>query len=548
MAYISLYRKWRSQSFSQLVGQDHITRTLANSILTDTVAHAYLFAGPRGTGKTSTAKILAKAVNCLAGPTPEPCGNCDSCASVGSGSSLDVIEMDAASNRGIDEIRDLRDKVAFGTAGGRRKVYIIDEVHMLTEPAFNALLKTLEEPPSHVIFVLATTDPHKVPATISSRCQRFEFRRIATPALTSHLRKIAEAEKIAVTDEALALVAGQAEGSLRDAISILDQLAGYTEKNIQGESVRAFLGLVDSSLVESAVDLISSDEVDAVFEFVDSLVRNGRDLKQFIAVLLAHLRDLFVLAHVKEVERRRQLVNAADERIERMAAQGEVLGADRIRSVLTEVGRLYDKLRTSTEPRLELELTLIGLMRGRELSAESLAQRIARLEQGVGAQPPSGNRPPAPAARRVPPAPVQTKRVETAAPKKAAVKVDSGSLDIDQVLDRWSDVLSAAKTKKLSLAAFLIEGRPDTLDQRCLRIAFPSQSGFTCRELRKEPNAQPFRQALLEVLGVELTFETILTDEADMIPPQPEQVAVESENNEVLDLIKDSFGAQVVDD
>ncbi|MCA1705867.1 MAG: DNA polymerase III subunit gamma/tau, partial [Actinobacteria bacterium] len=230
MAYISLYRKYRSQTFDELIGQEHVSRTLKNALADDKVAHAYLFTGPRGTGKTSTARILAKALNCVKGPTPEPCGVCESCVAITNGSSLDVFELDAASHSGVDETREILSGVNLATAGGNKKVYVIDEVHMLTTQSFNALLKTLEEPPGHVVFVLATTDPHKVLPTIVSRTQRFDFRRITVDDLTRHLADIAKKEKIGIDPEALSVIAHHAEGSARDALSALDQLSSLADK------------------------------------------------------------------------------------------------------------------------------------------------------------------------------------------------------------------------------------------------------------------------------------------------------------------------------
>ena len=253
MAYVALYRQWRPKSFSDLVGQEHVSQTLAQAIETGRVGHAYLFSGPRGTGKTSTAKILAKALNCEAGPTPEPCGVCESCRRVNEGTSLDVFEIDAASNRGIDEIRELRETIQFAPVNGRYKVYIIDEVHMLTAEAFNALLKTLEEPPAQVVFILATTEIHKVPATIQSRCQRYDFKRIAAEVIAARLRYVADQSDIAAEDAALSLIAQGAAGGLRDALSTLDQCATLAESVVTEQLVRDILGLVGREHIEKSL-------------------------------------------------------------------------------------------------------------------------------------------------------------------------------------------------------------------------------------------------------------------------------------------------------
>lgn len=281
MAYIALYRKWRPQTFKDLVGQEHISRTLANAITSGHIGHAYLFAGPRGTGKTSTAKILAKALNCEHGPTPEPCGQCEQCRKIADGSSMDVFEIDAASNRGIDEIRDLRETVKFAPVDGRYKVYIIDEVHMLTTEAFNALLKTLEEPPAHVVFILATTEAHKVPPTIQSRCQRYDFKRITVEEIESRLRYITAEMKMEAEDEALAMIAIQADGGMRDALSILDQCAALAEGTITAERVRQILGLVGHDWIYKMTKALAARNVQEALQILAELLRDGRTSSRF---------------------------------------------------------------------------------------------------------------------------------------------------------------------------------------------------------------------------------------------------------------------------
>ncbi len=580
MTYVSLYRKWRPQSFSQLVGQEHITRTLANSIKADRVGHAYLFAGPRGTGKTSTAKILAKSVNCLKGPTLEPCDKCESCVTIAGGTSLDVIEMDAASNRGIDEIRDLRDKVAFAATVGRSKVYIVDEVHMLTEHAFNALLKTLEEPPAHVIFILATTDPHKVPVTISSRCQHFEFRPISLPELIEHLLKIAKAEKISISKDAAATIARQAEGSLRDAIGILDQISTYTSKAITNDDVTNFLGLVDAGVIEAGVDLLISGQTDSVFEYIESLIKRGYDLRQFVGAFLVHLRDLFIVSQVKGEERLRLLVGPDDEALKRLQKQASSLGVARIRSITSEIGALYEKLRSTGEPRLAVELALIGIMTGEELTIEAMARRIEQLEKeslSIVSSSTTGSRAPVKAVKSArsadsdqePKRPVKNQQKVAVPTKKDAessgpIKKDaesSGSINLEVVKGAWANILSVAKKRKLSLYAFLIEGTPIGVANGSLSIGFKPKTAFASNELTKAPNVKIFKEILLEVLGCDLELAvTITSDTVDensidesVSTPAPEKkqdkiAEKELGKNDALDLIKESFGAEVVDE
>ncbi|HEX9116477.1 MAG TPA: DNA polymerase III subunit gamma/tau, partial [Anaerolineae bacterium] len=289
----ALYRRWRSQTFEDVVGQEHIALTLRNALRDGRLSHAYLFTGPRGTGKTSTARILAKAINCLdEDPAARPCNHCRVCAAITEGSFLDLIEIDAASNRGIDEIRDLREKIGFRPSDGRYKVYIIDEVHMLTKEAFNALLKTLEEPPAHAVFVLATTEPDRVPETVRSRCQRFDFRRIPTAAIVQHLQVILAQESGQAAPEALAAIARRATGSMRDAISLLDQLLSYGDEIISLERVTGVLGLVDAQMIGRLVGAMAAADTAEGLTLINQMVAQGVDLGQLVDQILSYLRSL----------------------------------------------------------------------------------------------------------------------------------------------------------------------------------------------------------------------------------------------------------------
>ncbi len=379
MAHRSLYRKYRPQSFEDVVGQSHVTRTLRNAVRDGAVAHAYLFAGPRGTGKTTTARILAKALLCESGPTPDPDNTCDQCVEVAEGRHPDVYELDAASRTGVENVREeIIGRVAFAPSRGRGKVYIIDEVHMLSVSAFNALLKTLEEPPSHVYFILCTTNPGKVLETIQSRCQRFDFHRIGIEDIVSRLEWIAEAEGISVAEGALTLVAKHASGGMRDAIGALEQLASFTGNAIAMADVEGLLGEVDSALLFEVVDLVAARDVGGAFRFSAALATTGVDIPEFARSLAGHFRDLFIMVSVGDAH---GIVDRPEDDVARLSGQARDLGHDRLTRCLDILGELSAEMRWTSDPRLGLEVALARMCRpSGDLTLESLAERVAALE------------------------------------------------------------------------------------------------------------------------------------------------------------------------
>jgi DNA polymerase III subunit gamma/tau len=398
----SLYRRHRPGSFGEVVGQQHVVRTLRNAVEQGKVHHAYLFVGSRGTGKTSMAKILARSLNCeRGGPTITPCGECESCLTIASGTSVDVIEMDAASNRSVDDVRDLRERVAYAPAGGRWKVYILDEAHMLTKEAWNAFLKTLEEPPPHTVFVLATTESHKVMATIADRCQRFDFQRPSLEQISEVLNRVAAAEEIQVDEGAVATIARSASGSFRDALGTLDQLVAYGAGGTFGgeggsggnrgaeirlEDVLQLLGAADAELLFGAVDAVIAEDPKAVLLGVEEMARSGRDPSQFARDLLAHLRHLLVTQTVGEVPST-FVVTATDEG--RMLAQAQAIGAATLVRTIDELSAALTAVREGDDARMAVEIALLKAARpDLDPSTEGLLRRIERLEQGTEARQP----------------------------------------------------------------------------------------------------------------------------------------------------------------
>ncbi|MBQ9377585.1 MAG: DNA polymerase III subunit gamma/tau [Schwartzia sp.] len=369
MAYVALYRKWRPKAFSDLVGQEHVSRTLAQAIESGRVGHAYLFSGPRGTGKTSTAKILAKALNCEKGPTTEPCNECESCRRVNDGTSMDVFEIDAASNRGIDEIRELRETVRFAPSAGRYKVYIIDEVHMLTSEAFNALLKTLEEPPAQVVFILATTEIHKVPATIQSRCQRYDFKRIAPEAIEARLRTVVAASGLEADDDALALIAREADGGMRDALSTLDQCASLSGERVTEKLVRDILGLVGRESVLRVLRAIIARDAREALSVVAEVLAEGKDLKVLVTELVAELRAVMVYQAAGGAEGIE--LYETDEAVLREFAG--LFPPESFMPILRRLHEALTELRWTTEPRIAVETALLALCRGAGEPVEGVA-------------------------------------------------------------------------------------------------------------------------------------------------------------------------------
>ena len=538
MAYVALYRRWRPESFADLVGQEHISRTLSRAVTSGQTSHAYLFTGPRGTGKTSTAKILARALNCAEGPTLTPCGVCDSCRSISDGSSMDVFEIDAASNRGIDEIRDLRESVKFAPTEGHYKIYIIDEVHMLTTEAFNALLKTLEEPPERVIFILATTEPHKVPATIQSRCQRYDFHRITVTEIRDRLLYVCKESDIAAEEDALGIIAAQADGGMRDALSILDQCMALAEGTLTAERVQEALGLVGRAWIRRMAGEIAARDAAALIAQLSELLQSGRELKQVLAELAQHFRRLMI-AGVGGAVSAAELCAGDAEELRMDAAQ---FTQEEIMSILRRLNETMQELRTSPQPRIAVETLLIGLCHteGTAPSGESTAPptggadaaRIARLEAQVeelAARLAAGGTPvSASASATASAAPSPRPRAAKAdgaaskpAPKKAASSAAKEAADgAPRQLDMkvWQSFQTRLKERN-RLAASLLSGA--AYEGMTETHFFIRPSSDMARDYIKKRHRAVFDEVMTELAGRPLAVVCTGGEEEELPPPPP---------------------------
>ncbi|MHB1325225.1 MAG: DNA polymerase III subunit gamma/tau [Thermoleophilia bacterium] len=541
MAHVSLYRKYRPATFDQVMGQEHVTRTLVNAIESGKISHAYLFAGSRGTGKTSTAKLLAKALNCVDGPTAHPCGKCDSCVAISAGSSLDVIEMDAASNRGIDDIREIRDKVAFATVEGKYKVYILDEAHMLTKEASNAFLKVLEEPPGHVIFVLCTTEAHKVLPTIQSRCQRFEFRRPDAGMVLEVLKGIAAAEAIEIDEVGLAAIARSSAGAFRDAIGALDQLATYCDKKIALADVLAMLGTVESELLFEAVDIAAANDARGSLLFVNRLADQGKEFSQFAQELVGHLRNIFLLQQLDDYPP--GIITAADEDVSRLKGQARLLAPSRVIRFVELLTDAQSEMKRGSDPRLQLELAFIKMTRPEvEMSTKSLLYRVDQLENrlqsgkvgGDGPANPQRQENPSqakasataegpPAETFIPAADELTLQPEAPGPNPAETDPQPEAsepqleLSLDKLTRAWSVILDQVKKRKIPLYSLLQEARPVELDGRVLLLSFPAGAEFHKTQVEKQNYMEVITDVLREMTGAELKVKCQVA-EADNAP------------------------------
>ena len=508
----AFYRKWRPRTFHQVVGQDHVTQTLRNAVRQSRIVHAYLFSGPRGTGKTSTARILAKAVNCLAEIDERPCNNCSMCQAIDEGRALDLIEIDAASHTGVDDIRDLRDKISFAPAEARYKFYIVDEVHMLSTSAFNALLKTLEEPPPHAILVLATTEPYKIPATVISRCQRFDFRRIPLQAMIDRLNQIADEEGLAVEDGALDLIARQSTGSMRDAESLLDQLATFGGSEVTLAQVQIVLGTASSQAIGDLVGQLVAGDVAGGLTAVGQAISEGADARQLSKELLEYLRGLLLLKSTG-----RAPSELTKEQQKELARQAEGLSLDRLVRMIKIFNQAALDLKNSSQPQLPLELALVEA---------TLDDRADGLPSGAGGPGSSTAVEPQLAPQRTEPGhqsvprgnsekpPQQQQIKETDAPVAEGPQDASGQRtvgNLKELRDAWSEVVATINRQNRNVAA-VVRGCPVVALEEDV-VLLHAGSPFHKEQLQSDRARRMVEEAVSEILGRPCRLKCVLSSE-----------------------------------
>jgi len=502
----ALYRKWRSQTFDEVVGQEHVMQTLRNALRENRVAHAYLFAGPRGTGKTSTARILAKALNCTAPEAARPCDKCPTCVAITEGRMLDLIEIDAASNNSVDDVRELRDKVGFRPSEGSYKIYIIDEVHMLSNSAFNALLKTLEEPPPHARFILATTEPHKIPATVLSRCQRFDFRRIPVPEIAAHLRHIIEAEGFQAEAEALSTIARNAQGCMRDAISLLDQMLSYGAETVTFAQVQQALGAVSSQSVAALVDAIVTKNVSAGLLLIQQLVIEGASLTEFCHQVVEHLRGVMVMQMTGDGG---LLIDLPADVVQQMRVQAKQMSNAATFAAIKRFNATIQDLKGGYHPQLPLEMALIEAIQSEAIATHVVAQAvIAPAPMAI-----------TPATSVVKPAAPEPLLGTTPAPVKPAeaTPAEPPPLDaaaIQKLKTRWKEFIAIVRSQcGVQVQAALVAVRDIAVGEQTVALAFGTNE-FS-RDMVARPDTLPKVAGLLSTfLGRTVMLECQVGDQA----------------------------------
>lgn len=532
----ALYRAYRPQNFKDVVGQNHIIRTLKNQIQNNNVGHAYLFCGTRGTGKTSTAKIFARAVNCENSIDEEPCNECEVCKDILNDNIMDVIEIDAASNNSVDDIREIRENVKYTPAKCKYKVYIIDEVHMLSQGAFNALLKTLEEPPSYVIFILATTEPHKIPATILSRCQRFDFKRVTVKDMATRMKEICEDVNIEVDERALNLIARNSQGALRDALSILDQCMSFSEGNIEYKDVVDLLGTVNIEQLFEMAEYVIKEDTKKCLEILNEFVIWGKDIKNLVDDLIDHFRNLMVCKVSKDLD---EIISLPDETVELLKSQSSLIETNEIIRILNILSTTQDSIKSSTNPRVLAEVSIMKLSQPMfDDSKEALLKRISTLEETIR----SGN--------------IKINNIETKEsielekeivqeqPKEEVYYEEVKSEDVKLIEKSWENILMhIKKDKNMPVYAILREAREFNVNSNNLYIMFDDNFAFAKNKLSDSNTLEYVESIVRETINRSFSIKIILRSESKNIKLEIEK----EEKDKGEEILEEVFPKEILD-
>lgn len=537
MSHQALYRKFRSKTFDEVIGQQHVVNTLKNQILSNNIAHAYLFCGIRGTGKTSTAKILARAVNCTNNVDGNPCNECEICKSILEETNMDVIEMDAASNNGVEDIRELRDKVKFMPVKSKYKVYIIDEVHMLSKGAFNALLKTLEEPPAHLIFILATTEPQKIPATILSRCQRFDLRRITVDDIVKNMRSICNEVGVEADDRALKLIACNSDGAMRDALSILDRCMTFNSEKIEYDDVNELLGIVSFDSIIKVCDYIIKKDIKSSMTLINDILNQGKDLQFFIEEIITYFRNLLLLKTTNLTE---NLIRITEDNIESLKKHIDKLSVDEIVLI---IGKLSDTLlecKRAMNPRILFEARIINLMEISSMDVSALEKRIEQLENALK----NGI--------AIKEAPRQVSRQEVVAKQEPTVKQEQKPVKLDKpsangvavagdeeaekrINENWNDFLKLVRSENVALLAIVRESKLAYVREKTVCFEFDSKYTFHYTAANQEKNKAKIRDILVSFLNADYNVNFVLKSDKS-------ESEVTKSMDDIYEEIKNAFG------
>lgn len=532
MSYLALYRKWRPLVFEDVIEQEYVVRTLRNAVMTDRIAHAYLFCGTRGTGKTTMAKIFSRAINCLHPNNGDPCNQCEICKGILSGSLLDVVEIDAASNNSVDNIRELRDEVIYAPTNAKRKVYIIDEVHMLTTGAFNALLKTLEEPPEHVVFILATTEPNKLPATILSRCQRYDFKRISMESIAGSVKVISHESGAEIEDDAASLIARLADGAMRDALSILDQCLAAAQGSISYEQVLGVAGIVNDSFVGDMVDAIHKRDVGSILGLIDRLIMDGKEPSNFLTDLISYYRNILVC---KVSNGNKEILQVHESTYQRIKEQSSVLDTNSLMYIIKELSGLQASIKWAAQGRILLEVGLVKLSEGYGGNdVDGLINRITKIEDKIESgliAPKPGN--------------VQKNTVAAAAEKKEPAEKPAPAVPVvkGEEIACWQEVMNELKSiGRMQLFTFLIDTKAYQTDEKFITIVFKKGEGFKLMLASKPENNEIIAQYLTKKLGREVHLKFV----EEAAPATAKKDTLEQKAREIAN--KGSVPFQVIDE